>query len=149
MSDLQSIDLHHWDYLVIDCGYIDRLYNKADDIIERLGGINEETKEHPLIFFMDYEYHGEDKPITYSKFSHQPDVDRVYVALKRLCRKKALDINGAVCFRNPDYQDEDPLNVLISYQHCGCFGREAYKIYSFTTKTGKKVLVKHFDTESG
>jgi len=145
----QCIDLYDWDYLVVDCGYVDRLVQYTDDIIEKtkrdLDDDDEgsEEVEHPLIFFMDSV-----GSKTYELTEVQPDTVEVYDALMKLILKDKIYVRGAVCFKQGDW-DVDLVEMLTEYQHCGCFGTTPYQVASFTTESGKKVLYKKFDTESG
>lgn len=140
--NFQIVDLFRWDYLVVDCGYISRLANHSKHIISQT--------EDDLMFFMDNNYDPKTKKTTYFKIEVEPDVDGVYDTLVELAKEEKLSIRGAVCFNWGGYYDDaDLLDLLISYNHCGCFSDRPSVVASFTTHTGKKVLYKQFDTESG
>lgn len=135
--DFQSVDLFSYDYLVIDCGYVYRLIPQTEDMISATT-VDEEAEGHALMFFMEH------NKITYVK----ADPDGVVDTLLGLTKKKKLPRLSAVCFKQGDH-DVDVLEMLMGYHHCGGFGMNPYMVASFKTKTGKRILYKKFDTESG
>jgi hypothetical protein len=148
---LNKVNLCDWDYLIVDCGYVDRLYKHRDNIIDKTTreGENEDgriIKEHALMFYIDRYYVGE-TPM-YKVRNCQADPDDIERALVGLLGRGKLLLQGAVCFKNMDL-DMDFVEMLVEYQHCGGFGTEPCEVASFTTVGGKKVLYKQFDTESG
>jgi hypothetical protein len=150
--NFQSVNLCSWDYLVVDCGYVGRLIPEKNSIIEttQREGDEGEEDEHALMFFVDYDYHAATGKVTYKMTEVQPDEDQVFDTLMELTKKKKLgfSIRGAVVFKQGDW-DIDLVEMLTKYRHCGCFGTFPYKVASFTTPNGKRVLYQQFDTESG
>lgn len=146
--NFQIVSLFRYDYVVFDCGYINRLYKHADDMIEQttIEGENGED-ENALMFFIDHDYNRKTKKSTYKCVPYQKDEDGVYESLLNLIQEGKLDCLQAVCFKNMDL-DVSLLEMLIEYRHCACFG-SPYEVASFKTKTGKTVLYQKFDTESG
>lgn len=136
--DFQSVDLSSYDYLVIDCGYVDRLIPHADDMVAATIGEEEETGEegHALMFFMEH------NKITYI----QGDPDGVVDTLLGLSKKKKLHKLSAVCFREGAY-GVNVLEMLMDYHHCGGFGIgvDPYRVASFKTKNGKRILYKGYE----
>lgn len=150
--DFKSIDLNDHDYIIYNCGYIERLFSKKDDIVLATQMLDANGNvEHPLMFFV------RSVPITAQTLKLvvekvQTDVDYVYDKLIELNAHRKIFLRGAICFKSSnstgDEWDKDALETIKTYQHCACFNLP-YKIDSFTTKTGKRVLIHHFDTESG
>jgi len=138
----KSISLCRWDYLVIDCGYVERLVGKMDDIIAKTTVDGEKGLEHPLMFFVVPEAHG------HRCINVQPDTDNVQAALMSHIGNEDFYIRGAVCFKQGDW-DCNLLELLREYNHCAFFGTQPEQIASFVTGTDKTVLYKRFDTESG
>lgn len=147
--DFCQVNLFCWDYLVVDCGYVERLYKYADEIKEETAFENDEGEDdHALMFFVNYDYDPKTKESTYHCHPHQADPDHVYDALLGLIQTKRLNSVQAVCFKQADL-DVGLVTMLTEYQHCGCFGEHPYLVASFKTETGKTVLYQKFDTESG
>jgi len=148
--EFQTIDLVHWDYLIVDCGYVDRLIKRKDDIISKttIDADDNNDEEHALMFFIDYDYNSDTKKSSYKRIPIQPDDYDVWGALMGLIKQKKLSSVQAVCFKQGDW-DVNLVEMLQKYRHCACFGGSPYIIASFKTKNGKIVLYKKFDTESG
>lgn len=149
--NFNKVNLSCWDYLVVDCGYVDRLYKHRDDIIERTTFEDEDedgeiTKTHALMFYVDRDYHGETPKYKFRMC--QADPDDIENVLLGVLGRKQLILSGAVCFKNNDC-DLDLVELLVDYRHCGGFETYPYEVAEFTTKSGKKILYKKFDTESG
>ena len=148
--EFQTIDLFHWDYLIVDCGYVHRLIARKDDIISKttIDTDDYNDEEHALMFFIDYDYNSDTKKSSYKMIPVQSDDDDVWGALMGLIKRKKLSSVQAVCFKRED-SDVNLVEILQEYRHCACFGGSPDKIASFKTKNGKIVLYKQFDTESG
>lgn len=146
MTELAIIDLQDtYDYIIFDCGYIDRLVKKKDEIVKKIAEGRQDDGDDllpSLIFFVETSTTG----LKRVKVANDPD--NVYAALKEL--ELDLGIRGAVCFRDVPI-DTSYLEIIGEYRHCGFFGPESEPslVARFETSTGKRVLFRQFDTESG
>jgi hypothetical protein len=145
--NIQTVNLFYggYDYLVIGCGYIERLEHKLDKILKP---IREEDGTHNIAFFGYFS----DKKITYvENFNpnvRQPILKEVADACLEVTNK-GIYMEDSVCIKVDDDVD-DILKVLFAQRHCGFFCRDGrYEVISFETASGKKVLYEHYDTESG
>lgn len=147
-ATLNVIDLCRYDYLILDPGYITRLFDKIDDMNEQAR--DEESDQPALMFFVDYNYNSK----TYNKVEHQADSDGVYETLIELLEysrkiKGRFNLRGAVCFKEGNY-DVTLEKMIEEYQHCGGFdAHHPCVVASFLTKNGKRVVYKSYGTESG
>lgn len=146
--EFQSINLFKWDYLVVDCGYVSRLHKHIASIRSQTTVHEDDVEEdHALMFFIDYTYNSLEHTSKYKIMPVELDKDHVYEALVELIDQQKLSDVKAVCFKYVE-TDIDYVKLLQEYEHCACFG-EPYIVASFKTKSGKTVLYKKFDTESG
>lgn len=145
--NFRTIDLYEYDYIIYDCGYVHRLVDKRNEIIERLK--DEDNNTHPLMFIADISWNRKSNRTELTCYPAQKDTDDVFQTLCTLNMKKPnFSLKGCVCFKQWDYDDEDALAILKSFRHCGMFG-DPCKITAFETSHNKTVVVLHFDTENG
>jgi len=133
---LQTIDLFDFDYLILGCGYVDRLSEHIDAIIKEEKDGN--AGIHSFLFLRNW---GHNSFI-------QPDHDDVHGAFMEV-KKRFGYVKDSVCLKG-DYGDVDfVVHELRNLRHCGCWGDKPSKVVSFVTKNGKRVLYEEYDTESG
>lgn len=79
--EFQTVNMSNCDYLVIDCGYVNRLIPYCADMISATTvDEGEETEGHALMFFIDREH----------IVAAQPDPDNVAGTLLELAKEKKL-----------------------------------------------------------
>jgi hypothetical protein len=145
---VSTVSLCHndYDYILLGCGYIDRLERLKSDIIKKSEYevvVDGETyKMHDLIYFIYFHSNA------VVKVQHCEDM--VYRSAVEAQKRGKITMRDAVCIRVSDYSEELE-HIIKSYRHCGFFGEDStpFKVVAFNTFTGKKVLYLEYDTESG
>lgn len=138
--DLKVIDLYHgdYDYILLGAGYIDRLEDQKEDIIQQTSYT---PVEHDLIGFYYFD-NGE-------KSTVQKIPDDVFSTAMNLQKAGLISFRDSVCIRSSDYGGL--IDYIKSLHHAAFFSEESRpdKVASFRTrKTGAKVLYEEYDTES-
>lgn len=144
--NVHVIDLEDYDYLLLGCGYIDRLHEKAREIIRATEYDTyiypiSTSKSHDLVYFI---YFSAKKVVRF-----QPCIDMVSRSALVAQEEGRFTMKDSVCIRKSDYSHK-LVKKLKSYHHCASFTESSIpsKIVSFITFTGKKVLYLEYDTES-
>jgi len=155
-----------FDYLVVGCGYTHRLIKHLEDIREKTCEVlesgscedpsHEDSDEHCqkcLKKNVVYLYSNSCFCKCSVKEHHlvmcgdSEDVDCV----KSLVNEN--QIYGSICFGAGNlYEAFEVVRILIKYEHCACFSQIPYsmELVSGSYKDRDvKILVMHFDTESG
>jgi adenosine/AMP kinase len=130
-----------YDYILIGCGYIDRLEAMKRELIDATEYDEGDGKRHDLVYFVYFS----NKYV--ARIQHCDDM--VYRSAME-AQKKVGTMRDSVCVRVSDYSD-NLIAKIKSMRHCGFFSEESqpFKVASFNTHTGKRVLYVEYDTESG
>jgi hypothetical protein len=148
MSTTNFVDLHrdNYDYILLGCGYIERLECKVKEIIETTqykiqtsAGIP--MMVHDLVSFIYFS--------SWHVSVVQRSQDKVPSSTIEAQRTIDFHLRDSVCIRVSSHSDELEQHIK-SRHHCGFFDEHSQPqhVASFTTSTGKKVLYLGFDTES-
>ena len=145
---VSTISLCHgdYDYILLGCGYVERLEKLKLDIIKKSEydvDIDGEThKMHDLVYFIYFHSH------VVTRVQHCEDM--VFRSALEAQKRGGITMRDSVCIRVSDYSDELDYTIK-SYRHCGFFSENSvpFKVVAFNTFTGKKVLYLEYDTESG
>ena len=116
--ELQVVDLTRYDYVIVGCGYIQRLMRHTDKIIEEC---IEANGGHPFMFF----YLGGN-----SISIVQDDSDGVLAAFSQM-REKIGETEQSVCLKENACDIGCVMDSLRRCKHCACWGDRPIRVVSF------------------
>jgi cystathionine beta-lyase family protein involved in aluminum resistance len=162
MSNIVDIN---YEYLIIDCGYHDRLAEYAEKIKEMMEeefsgyGFDDEgdwEDERGQKHFADHfpsllciRNRRQKKVFDIYKYTDKKHEEHIGVT-KKLYKSVGKDSTGGIffyCTRTGDAMII--MKILMKFRHCACFGFGALSSMQYITKEGHTALYMHFDTESG
>lgn len=133
---------NHFDYIVINTGYLERIVTKVTTIENKLKKYAKENDDTPSKVSYIAPYDFETKSPYYTKQSTDL-VDSI-----RLLYNNELTVEGSIGFKiNSDIDYKKLVDMLRDLDYCAMFDVNSFS--TFLTKTGKHVLYVDVGCESG